>query len=124
MRATIPLSVTLVVHLLWWIGHATCSTDLRNSSTTFEGQREHCTDSRAWTAGVFHQQHCIMAIDDMYLDAQARRSQTYEFLSPGTKPATKLPKITLPKKYTVGEPFSKWLKWTLGAFVDGDQVLV
>lgn len=101
--------VTFVIHLLLWIEHVTGSIALHNFSTTLGGQREQCTDSRAWTAGVFHQEHCIMAIDNMYRDdVQARQSQKYEFISPGIPPTTKLPKIILPKKYTVGQPLSTW----------------
>ena len=60
----------------------------------------HCTKSRSWLADGLNRNDCIHIIDFIWNnEALPRRSQQYEFVSPGAKSKTTLPKIMTPRKY-------------------------
>ena len=61
-----------------------------------------CTSAHTWIGSTFHQRDCNSAIDRIFAEAMERRSQEYEFLSPGAAPKTSLPTITTPRRYSHG----------------------
>ena len=76
----------------------------QSSNDTVGGPKKFkCVNSDIWIQKDFQEQDCMAAIDELYLDAQSRDSQAYEFLSYGTKRGSRLPPMYTPRKYTVGK---------------------